>query len=221
MGAFTGVKEFFNRPLADVAKEMGYDEDNILILKGDEQGLMTNYPETYNNILSCKHHADSRKQFEYAQDLVASWLMEDYVLSFLMSSKYELSLDGADRKRKILPSSRTSASSDYLLSCNGVSIPVELMNDYTGFWAKKHVLHLRDDKFLKLKRSSSLLLAISTPSKNFTIYDFRTEVTARYLEYHQLYHKPAYELDIPDDIMIPLTQQNLEQKLIALLQKKN
>lgn len=218
MGAFSGVSQFFGRPLDQVASELGYDEDNILILRGDQKGLMANYPITYNNMVSCMHHADRRTSLEYAQDLVASWLIEDFFLINLSSDYYGISLDGADKNRKILSNARTSASSDFLISRPGFQIRLELMNDYTGYWMKNQVLHLRDAKNTQLQRTGSLFVAIAVPSSGFAIYDFREEVSARYIPSHSLYGgKPAYEIQIPRSMLRPIVENSIEQAIIDMI----
>lgn len=218
MGAYSGVSQFFGRPLDQIATELGYAMDNILILKGDLQSLKEDYPATYNNMMTCLHHADRRTPLEYAQDLVASWLIEDYFLTALSSDQYSISLDGADRNRKILSSARTSASSDFLVSMNGYNLKLELMNDYTGFWRKNQVLHLRDAKYRQLRRAGSLFIAIAVPSGEFAIYDFRKDIPARYIASHLLYGgKPAYELSIPRSSLIPIQEKNMEQAIVAAI----
>lgn len=72
MGAFKGAGEFFKQPLWKVAESMNYSEDNIIVLKGDIDQLEKKFPDTYDNLISCVHHADRRKPIEYGQDLVAS-----------------------------------------------------------------------------------------------------------------------------------------------------
>jgi hypothetical protein len=50
----------------------------------------------------------------------------------------------------ILPNQGTSTSSDYIItSPSGNQVKMELINDYTGFWARNHTLHLRDNKYLQ------------------------------------------------------------------------
>lgn len=44
MGAYSGAKNFFKKPLEQVAKNLGYKEDNILILSGDEETLRKKFP---------------------------------------------------------------------------------------------------------------------------------------------------------------------------------
>lgn len=220
MGAYDGVRKFFGRPLDDVAAELGYDEDNILILQGKEPELQTRYPQTYENICSCKHQRDCRAPMEYAQDLVASWLMEDYYLECLRSRDYTLRRSGADRERKILPRAKVSASSDFLVEAEGHSIRLELMNDYTGFWEKQHVLHLRDDKYERLEESGSLFIAIAVPSGKFAIYDFREEIEATYIPKHFLYGgKPAYELPIPAEMLCPIEGDNMAQAIAECIRR--
>lgn len=218
MGAYNGVSQFFDIPLDQVAVELGYDEDNILILRGDQRTLEDEYPITYRNMVSCLHHADRRTPLQYAQDLVASWLIEDYFLSSLTSRYYDITLDGADRNRKILSSARTSASSDFLINIAGKQIKLELMNDYTGFWRKQQVLHLRDAKYLQLQRSGSLFIAIAVPTGEFAIYDFSKDIPARYLSSHPLYGgKPAYEIQIPRTMLMPIESNNMEMAIIETI----
>ncbi len=218
MGAFNGVSQFFGRPLDQVACELGYEEDNILILRADQKGLMENYPITYKNMISCMHHADRRTPLEYAQDLVASWLIEDYFLINLSSDHYSILLDGADKNRKILSSARTSASSDFLISKPGFQIRLELMNDYTGYWMKNQVLHLRDAKYTQLQRTGSLFVAVAVPSSSFAIYDFRKDIPARYIPSHALYGgKPAYEIQIPHSMLRPIVDNSIEKAIIDII----
>ncbi len=163
MGAFDGVKKCFNKSLPEVAKQFHYSEANILILEGDEKGLQSKCPEIYNNLMSCRHHADRRTPIAYGQDLVASWLFEDTFLAALESSdQFRIELDGADRNRVVLSNVRTSAASDYKITGNnGVQRTLELMCDYTGFWARTGKLHLRDEKYTKMKNSQSIFIAVS------------------------------------------------------------
>ena len=115
MGAFVGVSKLFGNKIIEYAKKAGYSEDNILILSGDEIELAKKYPETYRNLLSCRHHADRRAAIDYGKDLVASWLFEDYLFDILKnhSETFTVSLSGADKERKILARARTSSTSDY------------------------------------------------------------------------------------------------------------
>lgn len=212
MGAFTGSQNFFNYTLTDVARRLRYSQDNLLILEGDIQSLQNLFPETYRNIMSCRHHRDNRTSLEYAQDLVASWLVEDSFLDVLNSNGLQATLDGADRNRRILANVKTSASSDFIVSYKGCSRKLELMNDYTGYWARTGLLDLRDSKYQSLTAEQSLFLAVSTTTREFSLYDFREEIPARFIPSHIPYGgKPAYQIKITNDMMAEATSYNITE----------
>lgn len=215
MGAFTGAKQFFGRPLDEAAAEYGYSADNILILQGNGEELRTRFPRIYQNIMSCRYQADRRMPIEYAQDLVASWLIEDYFLKDMSSDQYRITLDGADRRRQILTSTRVSTSSDFMVEKGRTRIKLELMNNYTNYWHRKGILHLRDWKYQKMQDSRSLFVAVAVPTREFAIYDFREEVPAEYIPSHQNYGgKPAYALAIPPEMFRPLADKGIEKAIL-------
>ena len=205
MSAYEGVNSYFNGELYQKAKEFGYDDANLCILEGDIPRLKREHIRIYTNLFSCAYHRDKRTPLEYGQDLVASWFFEDYLLSQLQNATFAISLAGADKSRVILPNQSTSTTSDYLiLFPSGRETHMELVNDYTGFWAKHQTLHLRDQKYVTLKNQGSLLLAILlTPTlKSYTLYDFRKPVPSHYIPHHFAYgNKPVYELEIPRESM--------------------
>lgn len=214
MGAFIGSQSFFKYPLIRVAQNLGYAQDNLLILQGDIQTLQNQFPDTYRNIMSCQHHRDNRTPLEYAQDLVASWLVEDSFREVLNSHGLCAELDGADHNRRILANVRTSASSDFIVSYNGCSRKLELMNDYTGYWARTGLLDLRDSKYQSLTTEQSLFLAVSITTKEFALYDFSEEIPAHFIPSHRPYGgKPAYQIRITNDMMNEATSYNITEAI--------
>lgn len=198
MGAYTGLKNSLDKSLVDYAKELNYKEENIVILNGDEAELEKNYHPVFDNLKSCGHHSDRRTPFEYGQDLVASWVFEDIFLKKMEENGVEIEHHGADAEREILQSQRTTASSDYkVVTENGLTRTVELVNDYTDFWVKNEKLHLRDKKYETLKNSKSILVAIALTKngKKFAVIDFGKDVKHTYIRSHRPYGgKPAYEV---------------------------
>ena len=81
MSAFEGLSNFFGASLEDMAKRLNYNPANILILQNKEKELRLKFPETYTNLVSCKHNRDRRTVMQYAQDIIASWIIEDYILN--------------------------------------------------------------------------------------------------------------------------------------------
>ena len=122
MGAYEGLSNYFEKPLCEYAISLGYDESNILILKGDVNNLKNSHLNIYQNLLSCQHHSDRRTPLEYGQDLVASWIFEDFFINEMQNAGFDIQLSGADRTRLILPNQSTSTISDYLVrtinTCN-------------------------------------------------------------------------------------------------------
>ena len=223
MGAFTGAREFFHRPLDEVAAEYGYSDDNLLILRGNGEELRARFPRIYQNIMSCEYQADQRMPMEYAQDLVASWLIEDYFLKDMSpdpehAGQYSISLNGADRRRQILANTRVSASSDFMVEKGRTRIKLELMNNYTDYWQRMGILHLRDWKYQKMQESRSLFVAVAMHTREFAIFDFREDVPAEYVPTHKGYgYKPAYALSIPAQMFHPLENKGIAKAILALL----
>jgi hypothetical protein len=217
MGAFAGLSAFFDGKIVDYAVRYLYDESNIMILKGDKKELEKHHIQIYKNLLSCRHHSDSRTPIQYGQDLVASWVFEDYFLNEMVNSDFTIDLSGADKNRTILPNQRTSTSSDYTITTSiGTTLNMELVNDYTGFWARTHTLHLRDNKYLSLQRNRCLLLAIALTEnvRKYSLFDFRKEIPARYIQSHLPYgNKPAYELSLLQNMLFEFSTDDIKQRI--------
>ncbi len=213
-GAFNGAEKFFKKPLVDVARTLEYSEENICILSGDEMKLKECFPDTLRNLISCGHNKDRRTYLKYGQDLVASWLVEDYFKMILNKDGLVVKLNGADKNRKLLSTVNVSSSSDFEAIFDGKTQKLELMNDYGGFWKWSHTLHLRDFKYLKMKSEKSLLLAVSLATEEFTIFNFKKDINFKYLRSHRFYGgKPAYELAIREDMLKKATQENIVDAL--------
>lgn len=213
MGAYSKLPSFLGRDLISVARDMHYSPSNILILDGEIDILKTHYSNVYEALISCRHHRDARTPLEYAQDLVASWLFEDYICEVLEQNGLNISKAGADKNREILSSQRVSASSDTMITYDGRSRLVEIMTDYGGYWAKNKVIDLRDSKFNELCRTKSIFLGISTTDKKFTLIDCAKPVVAKFIPYHRPYGgKPTYQISC-----IGLMQYYSPEKLVQSL----
>ena len=217
MGAFSGLSSYFKHPLTEYAIQFGYDDANVVILEGDSKCLQTEHLSVYQNLLSCRHHSDRRTPIEYGQDLVASWVFEDYFLHAMQAEGIDINLSGADRTRTILPNQSTSTSSDYIIrNSTGEEYFIELVNDYTGFWYRTQKLHLRDNKYLQLQRRQCLLLAVALTisTQKFAVFDFRQDIPAVYIHSHRPYgYKPAYELSISQEMLHNFTIDNIKHQL--------
>lgn len=196
------LENFFNEPIIDIAKKLGYSENNIIILENNENKLKEKYLDTYSNLKSCYHNRDGRTEMQYAQDLICSWIFEDYLVYNLKLLGINLSLDGTDFERKILKSQKISSTSDYKIEYDNKKIYIELISDYKGYWNKNKKCDLRDDKYLKLKslasdNTSSMLLGIDFYNKKFFFFNVNDDKNkAEYVSFHFAYKKPVYSIDL-------------------------
>lgn len=219
MGAFTGLTDFFGCDLAGLARRLHYTQDNLYILGGDMESLRREFPQIYDNIMSCEHNKDSRTPLQYAQDVVASWLFEDYIVAKFTELGYVMELAGEDRERKILKNSRVSSNSDCIFRYGGGSVKVEIMTSYTDYWKKTKALDLRDSKYQKLCRDTGTLLCVSAVDRTFALIDFTTgDIGARFIPSHRPYGgKPAYQIDLSEAGFKPFLAQSIATELIKLM----
>lgn len=217
MGAFLNLPNFFGQNLTKVANECNYSNSNILILEGNLSALKQEFPQVYTALMSCSHHRDYRTPLQYAQDLVASWLFEDYLIKILSENGLEITSAGADKERKILSNACVSSQSDTKVSFNGISRPLEIMTDYGRYWVRNGVIDLRDNKYLELCQSKSLFIGISTFDKTYLLIDFSKNPTALYIPHHPPYgFKPAYQVECKG-LLKPFNGQTIAQEIKQLI----
>lgn len=204
MGAYSGMSQLLG-DLVPISKSLNYPESSITVLKGDLRELQEKHPQIYANLLSCRHNRDTRTPLEYGQDLVASWLFEDYLMKNLSDAGLAISGAGADKNREILPNVKVSASSDCEVSYNGKTRGLEIMNDYTGWWKRTHHIDLRDQKYTKIVRTNSLFLGVSNSDNTYVLIEKMAEFPSKFIPSHMPYgYKPAFQLTISNNDLKPL-----------------
>ena len=87
---------------------------------------------------------------------------------------------GADKGRGSLLNTKVSASSDFIVSNEGKRRFLELMSDYTGYWARNGKMELRDSKFKRLQELNSLFLGVSAIDNKFIFCLIWAENSSRY-----------------------------------------
>lgn len=195
---------------------------NLAILAGDIDYVKTHAPETYQNVLSCAHQADARSPFVYVRDIVASWVYEENIRAVLTRCGFDVELAGADKDRTILPTSKVSNGADFIWHRSGsTDRSIELVCDYSGFWSAKCVMHLRDNKYIHLTESESILLGIDCKNHMFYLIDFaKGKIHAQYLPHHHAYgDKPAYAIELnegSDVMMRPCNVGELKREFLRI-----
>lgn len=219
MDIYNLLPQFIGDKILNVALRLNYSEPNILILKGDESSLRERYPDVYKNLLSCNHHKDSRTFLEYGQNLVASWIFEDYLIETLSNNGINVIHAGADKKREILPGIKVSSSSDSSVTYGGKTRLLEIMTDYTGYWNRTLKIDLRDCKYEKMRDSESLFLGISIKDRKYVLIDFKEKIEATYISCHYAYKKPAYQISISPQMLKPYDPGAVAGEIQGLLNK--
>lgn len=204
--------------LVEKAKAYGYPGSSICILEGDEKKLQRDFPTAYHNLMSCNHHRDRRTPMEYGRDLVASWLFEDYLMEHLLAEGISVSGAGADKNREVLPNAKVSSSSDCLVNYNGKERLLELMSDYTGYWAKYKKMELRDSKFTKMQESKSLFLGVSTVDQKYILLDMSEDFDFTFIPSYFLYGgKPAYSIKLAQNLLKKLDFRQIAEDIKRMI----
>lgn len=213
------LTNFFNMKLDVLAKKLKYSYDNILILQGNEDELKSKFPETYQNLLSCLHNMDNRKPIEYARDLVASWLFEDFMVEKFKQLGYSLILSGKDKNRKILPNIRVGSNSDTIFCYNDQNVNLEIITDFGKFWEKHKVLDLRDDKYNKMLSEKAILLAVSIIDKKFALIPISKSLKIERIPLHKPYgYKPATRIYLENISFYNFDVTDIISKLLSIIQ---
>ena len=218
---YNSLSHLYNRPLSEMAKELGYSESNIYILQNNFVKLQKEYANVWKALISCKHNKDKRTYEEYAQDLVSSWLYEDTLLYYLKKFNFNIRLNGSDKNREILNNSKVLTDTDYIISKNNIERNIELINSYTPYWGNTKKIDLRDNKFKKMENNNVILLCIDIYNKIFYILDFKFEtINATYINQHRPYgNKPAYQIDISRMNSYEFSIKNVAQSLLNILER--
>lgn len=216
MGAFTRMTELLG-DLVPVATSLGYPRSSICVLKGDVDVLEKEFPMTYSNLMGCNHNRDNRAPIQYGKDLVASWIYEDFLMEQLKLADITIEGAGADKNREILAHAKVSAASDCLVTYNGKSRKLEIMNDYKGYWANNRCLDLRDAKYEKLLKENSIFLGVAPLHKKYIIVDFSEKIEATLIPHHPPYgFKPVYQVPISPDALKELDFTRIANEVLGL-----
>ena len=217
MGAYTNAPLLLDRPVLEAAQEYGYSEPNLLLLSGEDEELLLNFPAIYEDIQSCAHNADARSPMDYARDLVASWVVEDWFLRLLGETGCKASAVGSDRCRNILPGGVISSTSDFQVRYQGQELRVELLCDYTGFWRRHGKIDLRDAKYQHLRRERALVFGADALWQRAILLDMGEEIPGivQVGSYKPYGGKPAVRVPCRDEEFFPLEASRLAERLHA------
>lgn len=197
--------------LVSIATKLCYPDSSICVLNGDETNLKNKYPEIFKKLESCRYNSDKRSPIKYGQDLVASWVYEDFLISTLTDMGLQIKKTGTDRNREILANTDISASSDCTVTYNEISRKLELMSDYKCCWNKYKKIDFRDKKYIKMCDEKAIFLGVAPLKHQYVILDFSIKPKAKLIPHHYPYgNKPVYQIKIMKSNL-----QNIDFKKIA------
>lgn len=200
------LANFFNAPLVEIAEKFHYSEENLTVLSGDKATFYAKYPRTVKWLTEDgSYRADKRDTFEFATNLVRSWLLEDYLALKLSTLGFRTNFNGSDKNRRLECQGGVKADPDLKMFIDGVWRNVEVVADYSESWKKYGTLTLRDKKYPKLLKSNSMLLAIDIKNKSFALIPINLTTKVRYIDkFFGFGGKPAYQMDISEVVFSPL-----------------
>lgn len=176
-GAYVNLFHLFSEEkIISLMRRFDYSDENFAIMAGDESYLKRNNPQLLNSSEIHSIRKDNRNLLEYFQDLIAGWLFEDCVECIIdTDSKLQIQKNGADKERKILIRG-VKYTSDFKITYENNTKPLELIMDYDSFFKKNGYFHLRLNKYDSLKRENALLLSIDIKNNTFYLLDFSQEL---------------------------------------------
>ncbi len=156
------VREFIERE--------GWNEDTGLVVNLLEDQLTVSDEDYLEDKLGdLQHLKDQRSDAGYALELVMGWLVEDLIVNIL-EENHDVSRGSADSEREFL--SNPEASSDLEVVVDGETVPLEITQDYTGYWQRKGEFStLRDGKFENLKEEEALIIGLDIQNDEIFILE--------------------------------------------------
>lgn len=89
---------------------------------------------------------DSRSAEQYASELVLGWIIEDALCLALNTENTSASLTGSDQGRDFLQPEAITTSQDLLVKNDKVTVSLEVLTDYSNYWARTDTCDLRYNK---------------------------------------------------------------------------
>lgn len=193
--------------LYEVADTFGYSEVNKAILLATDIDDLIQYRDLISKALSLEHNKDNRTTLEFLKEMVANWLIEDYIKQLLEYAGFTVNRDGSDCNREFQYNGEIRTNSDFILTKDGITRNVELQVSFTDYWNRVGEVFLRDNKFEHLYSRGDILLLVDFNNFTFTYYDLSgVDYQYRYSpkEEHPWLPKDGYQIYLGDHVFYNL-----------------
>ncbi len=165
------IESNFGSNFEDFIEEENWEESTDLCSNVLNDCLREEDEDYLNEKLDLAHLRDRRRPVEYACDLIVGWVLEDGILRILREEMdLETNLSSADKNRKFLKSPDATPDMTVIKS-DGTEIPLELAQDFTGYWQKNNKIDLRDNKYVNIKEEDGVLLGLDFENEDFFVVD--------------------------------------------------
>lgn len=197
------------------AVEHGYSAEVIELLANKDLSSETlNILEEQRKNSQFSHLSDNRNIYDYDFNLIAAWVLEDYIID---NSYGVFERNGSDKERSIIPKENIISNQSDLknkLTYRDVEVHSEYFFRNGKF--KDATINLRDNKYANLMRKDAELLIINIPTRTFLLRNI-TDFNATYIEHYEKFGgKSVYSLSLEDigNEFRPLSElfENLKEK---------
>jgi hypothetical protein len=214
------LKKNCNKSVADAAKYFGYGVEEQLIASKDWEAIKNDHKLYYMAIVTNGHQADNRTPEEFAEMLIANWVIEDIMAKMMRKGGLEVNLSGADKNRHILTDRFVTEQPDFeVVTDKGYRSYVELVTDYGLYWKRNGYATFRDKKYNSCRNSNSLILAISMTDLTFTIID-PNNADAESTFSQEWGGKPCTNVRLDGYRWYPLSSHNLSEIIKLVIASK-
>lgn len=206
-------KRRFNLSLLQVIDKLklNYDEDIIQVLLMTDEREITENRGLYSKLLTLTHNRDNRSILQFAQEIIGSWICEDFIKRILEKfNNVKLIHNGSDANRTFQYANRVSSNSDFIIEFpNGVKRNLELQISLTDYYDRVPEVFIRDNKLQKMINNEALFLVVDLHSEYMYLWDFNTN-NYMYRESpaseHPWLNKDGYQLYLGDRTKYKLTK---------------
>lgn len=213
------LSEFFNAPLEDIAEKFHYSEENMTIIRGDEALFYAKYPKTVAHMRKkdTQWRADNRTPFEFAQNLVMNWLLEDFLALKLSTLGYRTNFNAPDRKREVAIGN-VSSTPDLKIFIDGVWTPIEVKADYSGTATTRGTMVLKEGNYKTSLKLKSAILYVDVRNRKFVIIPPSMLLGAKFIpKFAPFGGKAVYEIDTKSLTFSPLdVQLNIDATVLRI-----
>lgn len=173
------ISNFIEMDIAEKLRSLGFAEEYVDIV----QGRMNK--DISDKLSKMNQKRDGRNALRYGQDLILPKMIEYFLIDYFKTTYYQdyYFNGGEGEELFLLKESEITNDSDLMNDRNEY---IEVVSDYTGFWAKSGIMHFRNNKLpqlMHLARNQKVsILAVDIKNDSYGFIELNDEVITKYHE---------------------------------------